>query len=210
MPFTRLGPQRHAKESGWRLLNWKQEITNNTACSSLGMLTWEEFIFFGICILRLPKSGWHTHMTLTSQKKAKIVPYPARGLFEFSAEDAVQSMSTSNTQGLDSVWRALPHGSPVWIETEDTFGFQGLRSLLLDPGWCFKMLIPWLQPQRCNYLEVEPGHKYFFIFFFFSPETLEDSSMQPGLRATVGLGWFGLFDSRNVGFKRTWKSLHGE
>lgn len=33
--------------------------------------------------------------------------------------------------------------------------------------------------------------------------------MQPGLRATVGLVWFGLFDSGNVGFQRTWKSLHG-
>lgn len=42
-------------------------------------------------------------MTLTSQKKAKIVPYPAWGLFEFSGEDAVQSMSTRDTQGLDSV-----------------------------------------------------------------------------------------------------------
>lgn len=154
-----------------------------------------------------------THTWLSPRrKKAKIVSYPAQGLFEFSGEDAVQSMSAIDTQGLDSVLRALPQGASVWVETEDTFRFQGLRPLVLNPGWCFKMLIPWLQPQKCNYLEIEPGHKYFFIFFlvlFFRNSSLGDSSMQPGLRATVGLVWFGLFDSGNVGFQRTWKSLHG-
>ena len=167
MPFTRLGPQRHTKESGWRLLNWKQEITNNTACSSLGMLTSGEIIFFGICILRLPKSGQYTHTWLSPRKKkGKNCPISCPGFVEFSGEDAVQSMSAIDMQGLDSVLRALPQGAPIWVETEDTFRFQGLRSLVLNPGWCFKMLIPWLQPQRCNYLETEPGHKHFFIFLF--------------------------------------------
>ena len=68
------------------------------------------------------------------RKKAKIVSYPAQGLFEFSGEDAVQSMSAIDTQGLDSVLRALPQGASVWVETEDTFRFQGLRPLVLNPG----------------------------------------------------------------------------